>query len=510
MSSASPQPTGEPPPPATRDAVLAAHGVKPTRAQRLAAAYSQDGLADAQLSSVRSDGSRYAIHPLEVKGVFITGRRVFFTLLLALYVLAPVVRLGGHPAVHLDVETRRFYLFGGTFNAQDFWLVLPLVIGFLFTGLFVTAWRGRLWCGWACPQTVFLEALYRPLERLFDGPRERRIKLANAPWTPLRVMRETGKHLSYLLLSIALAHVATSLFTSIHDLKQMILDGPAASPVAFAWTTAITLLLYGNFAWFREQFCVVMCPYGRLQSVLHDRETVTVYYDVDRGEPRGKLVKNGPPSAGSGQAGGPLRGSTIGDCVDCKKCVQACPTAIDIRNGLQMECVACAQCADACDDVMSRIGRPKGLIRYASQAELTGTGRHVLRPRVVLYAALASLAFGTLGFTLVTRTPYEANVLRLAGVPYVLEGERVRNQFEVHLVNKAPQASDFALRVRGPDGLDVQLATPTVHVESLEQTRVPLVLSLPRERAKGRIDLDLIVTSGGVDKHAAIPFVGPR
>jgi cytochrome c oxidase accessory protein FixG len=490
--------------------VLAAHGAKPTRAQRIAAAYAQDGLADAQLSSVRRDGSRYAIHPLEVKGVFITGRRVLFAVLLALYVLAPVVRIGGHPAVHLDVDTRRFYLFGGTFNAQDFWLVLPLVMGFVFSVLFVTAWRGRLWCGWACPQTVFLEALYRPIERLFDGPRERRIKLANAPWTPLRVLREVGKHLSYLALSIALAHIATSLFTSIHSLEQMIIAGPAASPVAFAWTTALTLVLYGNFAWFREQFCVVMCPYGRLQSVVHDPETVTVYYDVGRGEPRGKLVKNGPASPGSEDAGGRLRVPPVGDCVDCKKCVQACPTAIDIRNGLQMECVACAQCADACDDVMSRIGRPQGLIRYASQAELKGEGRHVVRARVLIYAALASLAFGTLGFTLVTRTPYEANVLRLAGVPYVLEGGRVRNQFEIHLVNKAPQAGDFVLKVRGPEGLDVALATAELHVESLEQARVPLVLSLPQAQAKGRIDLELLVTSGGIEKHALIPFVGPR
>jgi cytochrome c oxidase accessory protein FixG len=469
---------------------------KLTRAERVAAAYADSGLSVAQLTSVRPDGSRYAIHPLEVKGRFITGRRVLFAVLLSLYVLAPTVHLGGHPAVHLDVEARKFYLLGGTFNAQDFWMVLLLVTGFVFTALFVTAWRGRLWCGWACPQTVFLEALYRPIERLFDGPRERRIKLTGQPWTAPRVLRAVGKHLGYLAISVALAHVATSLFTSLHDLKQMILEGPAASPVAFAWTSTLTGALYVNFGWFREQFCVVLCPYGRLQSVLHDKDSVTLYYDVARGEPRGKLVKHGAAKRG--------------DCIDCKKCVQACPTAIDIRNGLQMECVACAQCADACDDVMSRVGRPKGLIRYTSQAELKGEPHRVLRPRLLVYAALAAIAVGTLGVSLVVRTPFEANVLRLAGVPYVLEAGGVRNQFEVHLVNKGPQAADFALSVNGPKELDVKLATPVVRIGSLEQARVPLVLYLPQEKAKGRLDLELVVGSGGVEKRSVIPFVGPR
>jgi cytochrome c oxidase accessory protein FixG len=468
---------------------------KRSRSERLVSAYSESGLSVAQLSSVEADGSRRAIHPLEVKGRFITGRRVLFAVLLAIYVLAPVLHIGGHPAVHLDVDARRFYLLGGTFNAQDFWMVLMLGTGFVFTGLFITAWRGRLWCGWACPQTVFLEALYRPIERLFDGPHERRIKLANAGWTPLRVLRSTGKHAGYLLVSTLLAHVATSLFTSIPELLKMIQEGPAASPAAFAWTTAITAALYVNFGWFREQFCVVLCPYGRLQSVLHDKDSVTLYYDVPRGEPRGKIVKSGP---------------VIGDCIDCKKCVQACPTAIDIRNGLQMECVACAQCADACDDVMVRIGRPKGLIRYTSQAELKGQPHSVLRPRLLLYAGLAALSVGALGVALVTRTPFEANVLRLRGVPYVLEEGRVRNQFEVHVVNKAPEAQDFLIQVRGPEGLDVQLATPAVHIESLEQRDVPLVLVLPQAQAKGRIDMDLIVTSQGIAKHTSIPFVGPR
>jgi len=447
----------------------------------------------AQLSSIRADGGRLAIHPLEVRGRFITWRRVTFAALIAVYVAAPLVRIGGHPAVHLDVAARKFYLLGGTFNAQDFWMVLLLATGFAFSVLFVTAWRGRLWCGWACPQTVFLEAVYRPIERLFEGPSVRRAKLAGQPWSGPRVARAIGKHLAYAAVSIGLAHVATSLFVSVHELRGMIVDGPGAHVEAFVWTTAFTAALYFNFAWFREQLCVVLCPYGRLQSALHDKESVTVAYDTKRGEPRGKV------------------GGTTGDCIDCKKCVQACPTAIDIRDGLQMECLACAQCLDACDDVMARIGRPKGLVRYASQNELAGGKRRVLRPRLLLYAALATLSTGGLVVAVAARTPFEANVLRLRGVPFVVEGDRVRNQLEVHVVNKQPGAAELRLEVRGPTGLEVQLARESVKLGSLEDTRVPLVLSLPKAGFHGKVMLELVVTdvASGLVRSSPIPFVAP-
>ncbi|MBK7859896.1 MAG: cytochrome c oxidase accessory protein CcoG [Archangiaceae bacterium] len=452
----------------------------------------------AQLSSIRADGGRLAIHPLEVRGRYITWRRVAFAVLIAVYLAAPVVQVGGHPAVHLDVAARRFYLMGGTFNAQDFWMVLLLATGFVFTALLVTAWRGRLWCGWGCPQTVFLEAVYRPIERLFDGPSVRRHKLKDQGWPLSRVLRSTGKHAAYLAVSVALAHVATSLFVSLHDLEGMITDGPAAHPEAFVWTTAFTAVLYFDFAWFREQFCVVLCPYGRLQSVLHDRQSITVAYDVARGEPRGKLAK--APAA------------PRGDCIDCKKCVQACPTAIDIRNGLQMECLACAQCIDACDEVMVHIGKPVGLIRYASQTELASGKRKVLRPRLLLYAVLATLSLGSLSFALTFRTPFEANVLRLRGVPFVIEGDRVRNQLEVHLVNKGSASGRFTLSVHGPEGLTVDLGQRELTLSSLEGARVPLVVSLPRAAAHGTVPLELTVRDEtlGAERRTTFSFVAPR
>jgi polyferredoxin len=191
--------------------------------------------------------------------------------------------------------------------------------------------------------------------------------------------------------------------------------------------------------------------------------------------------------------------------------VQACPTAIDIRDGLQMECVACGQCLDACDDVMQRLGRPKGLVRYASQNELAGARRRILRPRLMLYAALASISIGGLAFALATRTPFEANVLRLRGVPFVVEGDRVRNQLEVHLVNKRPDAAELRLEIKGPPGLEVQLAREAVQLGSLEDTRVPLVLSLPKAGVHGKVLLELVVTdaASGLQRRAPVPFVAP-
>jgi cytochrome c oxidase accessory protein FixG len=441
-----------------------------------------------RLSSIRADGSRLPIHPLEVRGRFIRFRRATFAALIAIYLAAPLVKIGGHPAIHLDVEARRFYLLGGTFNAQDFWMVLLLAVGFVFSVLFVTAWRGRVWCGWACPQTVFLEGVYRQVERLFDGPSARRSKPR-----PLNVPRTFDKHLAWLLVSVGIAHVAAALFVSIAELAAMIREGPAAHPVAFAWTTAFTVILQFNFAWFREQFCVVLCPYGRLQSLLHDKESITVAYDSRRGEPRGKLKL------------------AAGACVDCRKCVAACPTAIDIRDGLQMECLACAQCVDACDEVMEKVGRPKGLIRYASMNELDGKPRRVVRPRLFIYAALAALSVGTLGVALERRTAFEAGVARLRGIPFVVEGDRVRNQFDVHLVNKAPGEARFTLALHGPEGMEVSLGSSELRLGSLENTHVPLVVSLPLSAAHGTQQLSLEVRDGEGDvRTLPVPFLGPR
>lgn len=454
-----------------------------------------------QLSSVRADGSRLAMHPADVRGRFITRRRVVFAVLMAVYLAAPLVKVGGHPAVHLDVAARRFYLFGGTFNAQDFWMVLFLLTSVGFGLLFTTAFVGRAWCGWACPQTVFLEGLFRPVERFWDGPRERRLKLPSEPWTVRKALRALGKHASYGVLALLVSHTAVSLFVSAKDLALMVTEGPFAHPVPFTWAMVTTGLLYFNFTWFREQLCLIVCPYGRLQSAMHDPDSLTIGYDARRGEPRGKLFK---------QAG--VEAPPRGDCVDCKRCIQVCPTAIDIRNGLQLDCLACAQCVDACDEVMDKVGRPRGLIRFESLRVLEGGARRTVRPRLFAYGALLLAAVGGLATTLVLRTPFEANLMRARGVPWVLDGTQVRNQFELHVVNKHPEAADFQVEVTSPVPAQVVVPVKKLHLGSLEEQRVPFFVTVERDAVKGPVELAVRVTDRrtGQVKPLAIRFLGPQ
>jgi polyferredoxin len=482
-----------------------------------------------QLGSVKADGSRNALHPADVRGRYLARRRALYAALIAFYVALPLVPVGGHPAVHLDVAARRFYLFGQTFNAQDLWLLLLVLTTAGFALLFVTAWLGRVWCGYACPQTVFLEGVYRRVERWVDGPRERRLKAQGAPWTAGRLAREGVKHGLYLAISWALAHVALAFFVSYAELRAMVVEGPAAHLTLFLWSMGVTGALYLNFAWFREQLCIAVCPYGRLQSAMTDRDSLIIGYDARRGEPRGRALPRAPSqaraageaiaarlsaAASSGldtAASAPASAPARGDCVDCARCVVVCPTGIDIRHGLQMECIGCAQCVDACDEVMGKLGRPAGLIRYDSLRGLAGEGRRVVRPRLLAYGALLLTSTAALGAGLVTRTPFEANLLRRQGAPYGLDGALVRNQLELHLVNKNPGPTTFAVSVESPVPAQVVLPAPEVSVGSLESTHVPILVALERGHLSRPVLLTVRVrdAASGEVREVQTRFVGP-
>jgi cytochrome c oxidase accessory protein FixG len=454
-------------------------------------------LYDDELSSeaLPLDGRRKAIQPADVHGRFHSMRRIVFLALIGLWVALPWIPVGGHPALFVDVDRRTLYLFGATFNAQDTWLLFFLMTGVGFSLLYATTLLGRAWCGWACPQTVFLEGVYRRVERWIEGPRDRRVRRNAGPWTAEKVLLKGATQAAYVALSFLIAHVFLAYFASLPKTFEMVRHSPSAHPEAFVWAAAVTAGLYVNFAWFREQLCVVLCPYGRLQSVLTDPQSLLVGYDQRRGEPRGKKGAEG-----------------AGDCVDCKRCIAVCPTGVDIRNGAQLECVACTACIDACDDVMARLGRPRGLVRYDSQEGLSGRRRRILRPRVVFYTVLMVIGAVVAFVATRRRSDFEVNLLRLQGEPYTLAGDEVRDSLQLHLVNKVAAPQTYRIEVEPVDGMQVVVPTATVSVPSMGDSRVPVFLSMARARFHGDFKVHLTVQHGDDAKgavHVLGTFLGP-
>ncbi len=456
-------------------------------------------------SSLNTDGSRRFVHPADVSGRFVRARRVVFVFLILVLAALPWVRIAGRPAMFLDVPARRFFLFGASFNAQDFWFVFFLLTGAVFALVFVTALLGRAWCGWACPQTVFLESLYRPIERLLEGPRNVRIRRDAGPWSWDRVWRKGVKWSAYLFVSFFVAHVFLAYFVSLPSLFSMVTKTPADHPEAFGWMLGVSLVFLVNFGWFREQLCLVVCPYGRLQSVLLDDDSLVVGYDAARGEPRGK-------------ARGKQKTEGVGDCVDCNRCVVVCPTGIDIRRGLQVDCIACAQCADACDEVMDKLGRPRGLVRYDSLRGLRDEKRRVLRPRLAFYTVLGVVGIGAATVAFGQHAPFEANLLRLPGPPYIVERgsdaahDVVRNQFEIHVVNKQDQRRTFRIEASEARGAMITVGQEELSIDPLASRTVTVIVRQPRATLaqSDHVRLRVAMQGDAQPRELRAPLLGPR
>lgn len=387
------------------------------------------------LSTLEADGSRRWLTPKLSRGRYWQRRRAVAYLLLLIYSGLPWLKIGGMPAVRVDLPGRELTLFGLQFLATD---TVLLALGLLLTGLgifFLTALFGRVWCGWACPQTVYMEFVFRPIERLFTG----RAGKGGAPKKGLAGWRRGAMYATYFVICLHLAQTFMAYFVGVENVREWIWSAPTEHMAEFTIVAVITIAMMIDFAWWREQLCIIGCPYGRFQSVLLDRNSKIVAYDPNRGEPRAPLRKSD---------GGSFEDR--GSCIDCSMCVQVCPTGIDIRDGLQLECVNCTQCMDACDEIMDRTGQPRGLVRYSSQAELEGEPQRFLRPRVAIYGSLLS-GLTILLLTLVIKAPQaDLTLLRSLGAPFsVLEegpdAGLVQNIMRLKVTNRTKEPRTYTL-----------------------------------------------------------------
>ncbi len=405
--------------------------------------------------------SREKVYPREVHGVFQRLRTFAAFALLGLFYLLPWVPWNGRQAVLFDLPARQFHIFGITFWPQDFiYLTLLLIICAL--GLFfVTAIAGRVWCGYACPQTVWTE-VFLWIERVVEGDRPKRMKLDKAPWTLDKVRKKTVKHSLWVALGLWTGFTFVGFFTPITDMGARVMTLELGGWETF-WLLFYGFATWGNAGFLRENVCLYMCPYARFQSAMFDRDTLVISYDEARGEPRGPR-----------QRGTDYKAQGLGDCIDCHMCVQVCPTGIDIRDGLQHECIACGACIDACDNVMDRMDYPRGLIRYTTENALEGKPAKLLRPRVVIYGLLLLALSGLFVTGIAMRTPLRLDIIPDRNTLYrEADGGLVENVYTLKLMNMDQSPHEYTLSASGLEGLEIITRPETIEIAPGEVRTLP-------------------------------------
>jgi cytochrome c oxidase accessory protein FixG len=444
--------------------------------------------------------SQKKIYPREMRGRFASLSKLATTTLLGLFYLVPWLSWNGHQAFLFDLPARKFYILGLTLWPQDFpYLAMLLVIAAL-SLFFFTALAGRLWCGFACPQTVWTEAFIW-MEQLTEGTRSQRMKLDKAPWSLDKFRRKAAKQFLWITFAMWTGFTFVGFFTPIRELGHEFVTLSAGGWQWF-WALFYGFATYGNAGYMREQVCKYMCPYARFQSAMFDKDTLIISYDEKRGEPRGGRKRSVDPKAAG-----------LGDCIDCSLCVQVCPTGIDIRNGLQYECIACAACIDACDSVMEKMSYPRGLIRYTTEHALKNEKTHVVRPRMLVYAALLLVLIGSLITSMAMRTPIILDVIRDRNALFrELPGDMIENSYTIKLINQSNDARVFRLRVTGVEGISLDGAADNLTIEGGGVLSLPVRVRARREYSQGVSKIDFIAEAlddTGDQRIEDSRFLGP-
>ena len=454
------------------------------------------------IATAERDGRRKWIYPRKVSGQFYRWRTWFSWLLLAIMFIGPIVTIHGNPLLLLNIGERKFVVLGQIFWPQDMILFAIAALVAVTSIVIFTAALGRVWCGWACPQTVMMEMVFRKIEYAIEGDAPRQRALNAAPWTTGKILKKFFKHTVFYALSFLVGNVLLSYIIGWQALYQIVTDPPAQHLTGLAFMVAFSLLFYGIFARFREQACTFICPYGRLQSVLLDENSIVVAYDHKRGEKRGLLQQKSHERVIAG----------LGDCVACNQCVAVCPTGIDIRDGTQLECVHCTACMDACDAVMTKIGSPRGLIRYASLNGIERGERLRVTPRLAGYCVVLAALVSLLAVMIFTRADAEATLLRAPGSLFQqMPDGHFSNLYTVRIVNKTSRELPVELRLESPAGsLQIMGGTLVVPPQKLLENSLLVELD-PAAMMSGTTPVVVGVYAGGKRiQNLKTAFIGPR
>lgn len=441
--------------------------------------------------SMNEKGGRKWVYAKKPKGKWYMYRTLVSILVLAFLVIAPFIKYKGYPLILLDIANRKFIIFGAIFWAQDTFILALIMLSFVLFIIVFTVTFGRLWCGWLCPQTIFLEMVFRKVEYLIEGDFRKRLKLDNGPWTVEKIVKKVLKHTIFMIIAILMTNVFLMWFTGPERLLEI-----ARTPLRENWSSFLIMLLvsgifYWIYSYFREQICTMVCPYGRMQSVLLDSKSLIVTYDFKRGEPRGH--KSG------------------GDCIDCEQCIAVCPTGIDIRNGTQLECVNCAACIDECNNVMRKVKRAPNLIRFDSMENINSGTRTIFTGRTIAYSAVLLILFGFFVYSITSRKMIETTILRTPGILYQINADStISNVYNLEIVNKTHLDIPLEIKVLSHKG-KIVVAGNKIEVKDQGKFETTFILYIPQKQLKSdntKVEFGIFNNNSLVEKRTA-SFVGP-